>query len=110
MDHHLLPFPILDGGTILFLLIEGTLRRDLNQELKERVYQVAFVMIVVMRMVVVMRTVVVELPTMPVTPYRLGSRNAAEYDGIRQGTSRSRDRTLVVGPTSASAHRTGTRR
>jgi regulator of sigma E protease len=43
---NLLPFPILDGGTILFLLIEGTLRRDLNQELKERVYQVAFVMIV----------------------------------------------------------------
>lgn len=43
---NLLPFPILDGGTILFLLIEGTLRRDLNQELKERVYQVAFVVIV----------------------------------------------------------------
>lgn len=43
---NLLPFPILDGGTILFLLIEGALRRDLNQELKERVYQVAFVMIV----------------------------------------------------------------
>jgi regulator of sigma E protease len=43
---NLLPFPILDGGNILFLLIEGTLRRDLNQDLKERVYQVAFVMIV----------------------------------------------------------------
>lgn len=43
---NLLPFPILDGGTILFLLIEGLIRRDLNQELKERVYQVAFVMIV----------------------------------------------------------------
>ncbi|HEX5234779.1 MAG TPA: RIP metalloprotease RseP [Silvibacterium sp.] len=45
---NLLPFPILDGGNILFLLIEGTLRRDLNQELKERVYQVAFVMIVLL--------------------------------------------------------------
>jgi regulator of sigma E protease len=43
---NLLPFPILDGGTILFLLIESVLRRDLNQDLKERVYQVAFVMIV----------------------------------------------------------------
>jgi regulator of sigma E protease len=43
---NLLPFPILDGGTILFLLIESMLRRDLNQDLKERVYQVAFVMIV----------------------------------------------------------------
>ena len=43
---NLLPFPILDGGTIFFLLIEGTLRRDLNQEFKERLYQVAFVVIV----------------------------------------------------------------
>jgi regulator of sigma E protease len=43
---NLLPFPILDGGTILFLLIESTLRRDLNQDLKERMYQVAFVVIV----------------------------------------------------------------
>ncbi|MGC1361725.1 MAG: RIP metalloprotease RseP [Silvibacterium sp.] len=42
----LLPFPILDGGTILFLMIEGTLRRDLNSDFKERMYQVAFVMIV----------------------------------------------------------------
>jgi regulator of sigma E protease len=45
---NLLPFPILDGGTILFLLIESTLRRDINQDLKERVYQVAFVMIVLL--------------------------------------------------------------
>ena len=43
---NLLPFPILDGGTILFLMIEGTLRRDLNSDFKERMYQVAFVMIV----------------------------------------------------------------
>ena len=43
---NLLPFPILDGGTIFFLLIEGTLRRDLNSDFKERMYQVAFVMIV----------------------------------------------------------------
>jgi regulator of sigma E protease len=43
---NLLPIPILDGGTILFLLIEGALRRDLKQEFKERVYQVAFVMLI----------------------------------------------------------------
>ncbi len=43
---NLLPIPILDGGMILLLLIEGTLRRDLNQEFKERVYQVAFVMLI----------------------------------------------------------------
>ena len=43
---NLLPFPILDGGTIMFLLVESMLRRDLNQDFKERMYQVAFVVIV----------------------------------------------------------------
>lgn len=42
---NLLPIPILDGGVILLLLIEGGLRRDLNQELKERIYQAAFVVL-----------------------------------------------------------------
>lgn len=40
---NLLPIPILDGGMILFLVIESIMRRDVNQQFKERVYQVAFV-------------------------------------------------------------------
>ena len=40
---NLLPIPVLDGGMILFLLIESIMRRDVNQQIKERVYQVAFV-------------------------------------------------------------------
>lgn len=43
---NLLPIPILDGGMILFLIIESIIRRDVNQQLKERVYQVAFVCII----------------------------------------------------------------
>lgn len=43
---NLLPIPILDGGMILLLAIEGLLRHDLKQEFKERVYQVAFVMLI----------------------------------------------------------------
>ncbi|MGA7885385.1 MAG: RIP metalloprotease RseP [Acidobacteriaceae bacterium] len=43
---NLLPIPILDGGMILLLIIESILRRDIRQEVKERVYQVAFVMII----------------------------------------------------------------
>jgi regulator of sigma E protease len=43
---NLLPFPILDGGMILFLLIESLIRRDVNMVIKERVYQVAFVVII----------------------------------------------------------------
>jgi len=42
------PIPILDGGVIVLLLIEGVLRRaDLNQEFKERIYQAAFVVLLI---------------------------------------------------------------
>ncbi len=43
---NLLPFPILDGGMILILLIEGTLRREISMNVKERIYQGAFVVLV----------------------------------------------------------------
>ena len=42
---NLLPMPVLDGGMILFLIIESIMRRDVNAVLKERIYQVAFVCI-----------------------------------------------------------------
>jgi regulator of sigma E protease len=43
---NLMPFPLLDGGMIFFLLVESIMRRDVNQQLKEVVYQVAFVCII----------------------------------------------------------------
>jgi regulator of sigma E protease len=43
---NLLPVPPLDGGMILFLLIESIMRRDVNQQFKELVYQVAFVCVI----------------------------------------------------------------
>lgn len=42
---NLLPFPILDGGMILLLLIESTIRRDIGVMVKERIYQAAFVVL-----------------------------------------------------------------
>ncbi len=54
---NLLPIPILDGGLILLLLVEGTLRRDIKRELKERIYQVAFVFIVLFAVVVIFNDV-----------------------------------------------------
>lgn len=44
---NLLPFPILDGGMIFLLLIEGVLRHDISLAVKERIYQAAFVVLVV---------------------------------------------------------------
>ncbi|MGA2887380.1 MAG: RIP metalloprotease RseP [Terracidiphilus sp.] len=42
---NLLPFPILDGGGIFLLLIESTIRRDIGINVKERIYQGAFVVL-----------------------------------------------------------------
>ena len=42
---NLMPFPILDGGLILLLLIESVLRHDISIIVKERIYQAAFVVL-----------------------------------------------------------------
>lgn len=44
---NLMPFPILDGGMIVLLLIESVMRRDINVNLKERIFQAAFVVLLV---------------------------------------------------------------
>ena len=49
---NLMPFPVLDGGMILFLAIEALMRRDVNQVIKERVYQVAFVCLILVAVLV----------------------------------------------------------
>lgn len=61
---NLLPIPILDGGMILFLAIESLIRRDLNQAVKERVYQVAFVCLVLFAAVVIFNDLTKYLPHM----------------------------------------------
>jgi regulator of sigma E protease len=43
---NLMPFPILDGGLILLLMIESVIRRDISINVKERIYQAAFVVLV----------------------------------------------------------------
>ena len=40
---NLLPIPILDGGVMLMLVIEGIMRQDLSLAVKERIAQVSFV-------------------------------------------------------------------
>jgi regulator of sigma E protease len=44
---NLLPIPILDGGVILMLLVEMTMQRDLSLSVKEAVFKVGFVCIMV---------------------------------------------------------------
>jgi regulator of sigma E protease len=50
---NLLPIPILDGGVIMFLLIESLMRRDISLRIKERIYQAAFVFLVLFAVMVI---------------------------------------------------------
>jgi len=43
---NLFPFPMLDGGMILLLLIESAIRHDISLAIKERIYTAAFVVLV----------------------------------------------------------------
>jgi regulator of sigma E protease len=59
---NLLPIPILDGGVILFLLIEGLMRRDISMNIKERVYQAAFVFLVLFAVMVLYNDIMKTIP------------------------------------------------
>jgi regulator of sigma E protease len=59
---NLLPIPILDGGMILLLLIEGTIRRDISMRIKERIYQLAFVFLVLFVGLVIYNDLVKNVP------------------------------------------------
>jgi regulator of sigma E protease len=50
---NLMPIPILDGGLILLTAIESVIRRDIDQRVKERIYQTAFVFLVMFAVAVV---------------------------------------------------------
>src|SRR5437868_6793503 len=59
---NLFPIPILDGGVILLLLIEGLMRRDISLHIKERIYQAAFVFLVLFAAMVIFNDITKSLP------------------------------------------------
>jgi regulator of sigma E protease len=59
---NMLPIPILDGGLMLMLLVESVMRRDIKQQVKERMYQAAFVFLVLFAAVVIFNDVAKTLP------------------------------------------------
>src|SRR2546430_640834 len=55
---NLLPIPVLDGGHIMVLLIEGAARRDLSIRVKERIQQVGFAVLATLMIVVLYNDVI----------------------------------------------------
>jgi regulator of sigma E protease len=45
---NLLPIPILDGGVIALLLVEGLMRRDLSVAIKEKIVHIGFVFLILL--------------------------------------------------------------
>jgi regulator of sigma E protease len=59
---NLLPIPILDGGVIFFLLIESLMGHDISLRIKERVYQAAFVFLVLFAVMVIYNDLLKTIP------------------------------------------------
>jgi regulator of sigma E protease len=59
---NLLPIPILDGGVILLLLIESLMQKEISLPIKERIYQAAFVFLVLFAVTVIYNDIVKQLP------------------------------------------------
>ncbi|HMK28352.1 MAG TPA: RIP metalloprotease RseP [Terriglobales bacterium] len=59
---NLLPIPILDGGVILLLIIESIRGRDISVQIKERIYQVAYVLLILFAVVVIYNDLTKAIP------------------------------------------------
>jgi regulator of sigma E protease len=59
---NLLPIPILDGGVILLLFIESLMQKEISVPIKERIYQAAFVFLVLFAVMVIYNDLVKTLP------------------------------------------------
>src|SRR5208337_269429 len=59
---NLLPIPILDGGVILLLFIETLMQKEISLPIKERIYQAAFVFLVLFAVMVIYNDLVKTLP------------------------------------------------
>jgi regulator of sigma E protease len=55
---NLLPIPVLDGGHIMILVIEGVARRDLSLRVKERIQQAGFAVLAALMLVVLYNDVI----------------------------------------------------
>ncbi|HUO84375.1 MAG TPA: RIP metalloprotease RseP [Thermoanaerobaculia bacterium] len=55
---NLLPIPVLDGGHIAILGLEGVMRRDLSMGAKERLYKVGFALLAMLMIVVLYQDIV----------------------------------------------------
>lgn len=59
---NLMPIPVLDGGVIALLAVEAVLHRDLSVRVKERIFQIGFVFLVLLMGIVIFNDIIKTLP------------------------------------------------
>ena len=59
---NLMPIPVLDGGHLFLLALEGAARRDFSLRVKERILQLGFVMILVLVSIILYNDLAKNLP------------------------------------------------
>ena len=59
---NILPIPVLDGGHLFLLTIEGAARRDFSLAVKERILQVGFLMILALMSVIIYNDLAKNMP------------------------------------------------
>jgi RIP metalloprotease RseP len=59
---NLFPIPVLDGGQILVLTLEGLFRRDFNTKVKQIIMQIGFAIFIFLIIFAILNDVVKRLP------------------------------------------------
>ncbi|MFQ6084472.1 MAG: RIP metalloprotease RseP, partial [Candidatus Aminicenantia bacterium] len=59
---NLLPIPVLDGGHIFVLSIEGIVRKDFSPKIKERLMQIGFIFLLLLMVFVILNDITRRLP------------------------------------------------
>jgi len=59
---NLFPIPVLDGGQILVIVLEGIFRRDFSPKVKQIIMQIGFAMFIVLIVFIILNDVVKRLP------------------------------------------------
>jgi regulator of sigma E protease len=59
---NLFPIPVLDGGQILVIILEGIFRRDFSPKLKQIIMQIGFAIFIVLVVFIILNDVVKRLP------------------------------------------------
>jgi regulator of sigma E protease len=59
---NMMPIPVLDGGHLFLICLEGIARRDFSLRVKERILQLGFVMILVLVSIILYNDLAKNLP------------------------------------------------